>query len=203
MNITGTRTAERFIGMSSSIDSLESFLHAGTNVELLHQLEELKTLIENDKELARHIKNPSSMINQPYHIREAITAYAQILWAIAECKGYNYTQQLKDHGDLILGWQKGLYWQKLENPGNYASDILNTASRVMQEAYQNVRDVLPKEFRQIHLAVEKLKQQSGFSKFKEYTYGNQATIYKNIVYKTDDGDLMVRNPWKDNLTPAE
>ena len=57
----------------------------------------------------------------------------------------------------MMGFFKGLYWQPLENPGNYASDILNTASRVMQEAYQNVRDTLSKEFRQVNIAVEKLK----------------------------------------------
>lgn len=204
MNISGTRTAERFVGMSTSINSLENYLHSGSNPEVLRQLEELRTLIESDKELARHIKNPTSIIDQPYHIREAITAYSQILWAIAEYKGYSYTQQLKDHGDLMVGLQKGLYWQQLENPGNYASNILNTASRVMQEAYQNVRDILPKEFRKITIAVDKLKEGLGYSKLKEYTYGNQAEIYKNIVYKADDGDLMVKNPWSDNsLTSVE
>jgi hypothetical protein len=35
----------------------------------------------------------------------------------------------------MFGLTKGLYWQEGENPGNYASNILNTASRVMQEAY--------------------------------------------------------------------
>jgi hypothetical protein len=32
---------------------------------------------------------------------------------------------------MIAGFFKGFYWQPLENPGNYASNILNTASRVM------------------------------------------------------------------------
>lgn len=203
MNITGTRTAERFVGMSTTINALDSHLATGNIEEVLLQLEELKTLLENDKELARHIKNPSSVLEQPYHIREAITAYSQILWAIADCKGYNYTQQLKDHGGLGFGWNKGVYQQQLENPGNYASNILNTASRVMQEAYQNVRDILSKEFRQINIAVEKLKQQEGFSKVEEYTIGNQAKLYEGIVYRTDDGDLMVKNPWDPNCGLSE
>lgn len=204
MNSTGTRTAERFIGMSSSINSLENYLNSHQQPEALRQLEELRNLIESDRELARHIKNPTSIIDQPPHIREAITAYSQILWAIADYKGYNYTQQLRDHGDLIAGLQKGVYWQQLENPGNYASNILNTASRVMQEAYQNVRDILPKEFRKVTMAVDKLKESLGYSKLKEYTYGNQAEIYKNIIYRADDGDLMVKNPWTDNtMTSAE
>jgi hypothetical protein len=158
-------------------------------------LEELKSLIENDKELSRYIKNPESIIEQTYHVRETMTAYSQILWAIAECKGYNYKQQLEDHDKIMYGWLKGLYWQPLENPGNYASNILNTASKVMQEAYQNVRDTLSKEFRQINIAVDKLKEREGFSKLSEYTFGNQASLYTDIVYKTDDGDLMVKNPW--------
>jgi hypothetical protein len=65
-----------------------------------------------------------------------------------------------------------LYWQEGENPGNYASNILNTASRVMQEAYQNVRDTLSKDSRAINVAVEKLKEKEGFSKATEYTIGN-------------------------------
>lgn len=203
MNITGTRTAERFTGMATSINSLDQFIQTGNSEEVLLQLEELRTQIENDKELSRYIKNPDSVLEQPYHIREAITAYSQILWAIAECKGYNYKQQLKDHDGLMMGFFKGLYWQPLENPGNYASDILNTASRVMQEAYQNVRDTLSKEFRQVNIAVEKLKQQEGYSKLKEYTYGNQSSLYTDIVYKTDDGDLMVKNPWSDSWNLGE
>jgi hypothetical protein len=42
----------------------------------------------------------------------------------------------------------------------------------MQEAYQNVRDKLSKDFKKINDAVETLKEQEGFSKFKEYTFGN-------------------------------
>ena len=162
--------------------------------EILTQLEELRQLIENDRELSRYIKNPNSIINQPLHVRETMTVYAQILWAIAEYKGYQYTQQVKDH-KFSIGWTEGLYWQSGENPGNYASNILNTSSRVMQEAYQNVRDILSKEFRQITIAVDKLKEKEGFSKFKEYTYGNQSSLYKDIVYVTNDKDLMIKNPW--------
>jgi hypothetical protein len=42
----------------------------------------------------------------------------------------------------------------------------------MQEAYQNVRDVLSKEFRHINMAVDTLKEKEGFSKISEYTFGN-------------------------------
>ena len=85
MNITGTRTAERFIGMASAINALDSSIISGNIEEVLLQLDELRVLMESDKELARYIKNPSSALEQPYHIREAITAYSQILWAIADC----------------------------------------------------------------------------------------------------------------------
>lgn len=203
LNITGTRTSEKFAGMATSISALDTSLVDGNKEEVLLQLEKLKNDIENDSELSRYIKNPQSIIDQSYHVREAITAYAQILWAIAEYKGYNYKQQIQDHDEIMFGLTKGLYWQEGENPGNYASNILNTASRVMQEAYQNVRDILSKEFRKITIAVDKLKEQEGFSKFKEYTYGNQSSLYKDIVYKTDDNDLMVKNPWNPNCGLSE
>ena len=65
----------------------------------------------------------------------------------------------------------------------------------MQEAYQNVRDILSRDFRQITLDVDELKRKENFSKLKEYTIGNQSSLYKDIVYITDDKDLMVKNPW--------
>ena len=193
LNISGN-VSEKFNGMAQTIGALESGIRLGNVYEILTQLEELRQLIENDRELSRYIKNPNSIINQPLHVRETMTVYAQILWAIAEYKGYQYTQQVKDH-KFSIGWTEGLYWQAGENPGNYASNILNTSSRVMQEAYQNVRDILSKEFRQITIAVDKLKEKEGFSKFKEYTYGNQSSLYKDIVYVTNDKDLMIKNPW--------
>lgn len=204
LNITGTRTAERFGGMASSISALDTSIQAGNSEEVLLKLEELKNLMENDRELARYIKNPESIIDESYHVREAVTAYAQILWAIAEYKGYDFKQQLQDHDSISFGFH-GLYWQEGENPGNYASNILNTASRVMQEAYQNVRDTLSKDARMINIAVETLKEREGYSKVKEYTIGNQSKLYSDIVYKTDDGDLMVVNPWSStcNLSPAK
>lgn len=202
-NITGTRTSEKFSGMANSISALDTSITDGNKEEVLLQLEKLKDQIENDPELSSYIKNPESIINQPYHAREAITAYAQILWAIAECKGYNYKQQLQDHDKIIFRLTKGLYWQEGENPGNYASNILNTASRVMQEAYQNVRDTLSKDFRRFTQAVDTLKEKEGFSKLQEYTFGNQANLYKGIVYKTDDNDLMVKNPWNSNCGLSE
>lgn len=203
MNITGTRTADKFKGMASSINALDDFIRTGNKEEVLRQLEELKGFIESDRELAHYIKNPDSFISQAYHVREALTAYAQILWAIAEQKSYSYQQQLRDHDSIIVDIFKGLYWQEGENPGNYASNILNTASRVMQEAYQNVRDTLSREFRQITLAVDTLKSKEGYSKAKEYTFGNQSELYKDIVSRTDDNDLIVKNPWGSNWGLSE
>lgn len=205
INQTGTRTAEKFAGMETSINELDSFVKARNTEEVILKLEELKDFMENDKELARYIKNPESVLEMSYNTREAVTAYAQVLWAIADYKGYNYKQQLQDHNKMMIDLFKGAYIQQLENPGNYASNILNTSSRVMQEAYQNVRDKLSKEFRQINIAVDQLKEKEGFSKLSEYTFGNQSSLYSDIVYKLDDGDLMVKNPWDPNsgLSPAK
>lgn len=193
LNISGN-VSEKFNGMAQTIGSLESGIRLGDVNKILSDLEELKDLIENDRELSRYIKNPNSLISQPLYIRETMNVYAQILWAIAEYKGYEYMQQVKDH-KFSISWKEGLYWQKGENPGNYASNILNTSSRVMQEAYQNVRDILSRDFRQITLDVDELKRKENFSKLKEYTIGNQSSLYKDIVYITDDKDLMVKNPW--------
>jgi hypothetical protein len=84
MNIKGGVTSTKFAGAVDSINHLDAFIKTGDNEEILVQLEELKDFIENDKELSKYVKNPGSVIRKSYHIREAVTAYAQILWAIAE-----------------------------------------------------------------------------------------------------------------------
>lgn len=198
INQDSSKTSEKFKQVLSCVNALDDNIQIGNSEEILMNLEELKNFIENDKFFSIYIKNPSSLINMNTHTRELVTAYSQILWAIADYQGYNYKQQLQDHGNLILGFHKGMYKQELENPGNYASNILNTSARVMQEAYQNVRDVLSKEFRQIYIAVDKLKEKEGFSKLQEYTFGNQSKLYSDIVYQLNDGDLMVKNPWDPN-----
>jgi hypothetical protein len=76
--------------METSINELDSFVKARNTEEVILKLEELKDFMENDKELARYIKNPESVLEMSYNTREAVTAYSQILWAIAEYKGYNY-----------------------------------------------------------------------------------------------------------------
>ena len=204
INIAGARTADKFAGMQSSINALDGAIQSKNSEEVLLQLEKLKDFMENDKELARYIKNPESILGKSYHVREAMTVYSQILWAIADLKGYNYKQQLQDHDEIIINIKKGfVYWQEGENPGNYASNILNTTSKVMQEAYQNVRDTLSKQFRHINMAVDTLKEREGFSKVKEYTFGNQSSLYADIIYRLDDGDIMVQNPWDPNCTLSE
>jgi hypothetical protein len=92
MNITGTRTADKFAGMQSSINALDGAIQCRNAEEMLLQLEELKDFMENDKDLSRYIKNPESVLGMSYNMREAVTAYSQILWAIADIKGYNYKQ---------------------------------------------------------------------------------------------------------------
>lgn len=194
LNITGS-TGSKVAGMTSSINALDQNIYADNKEQILLELENLAESMEEDPEIYKFIKNPKSIIDQPYATRELITAYSQVLWAISEYKGYDFLQQTKDHKGVEIGLRKGFYYQPLENPGNYASNILNTTSRVMQEVYQNVRDILSRDIAKITTAVDKLKDKEGFSKLKEYTVGNQSKLYDGIIYRDSDNDLMVKNPW--------
>ena len=53
----------------------------------------------------------------------------------------------------------------------------------MQEPRAKVREL-----------VKKLKEAKSFGSLQEYTFGNQANLYKDMIRVNSDGDLLFKSP---------
>jgi len=76
--------------------------------------------------------------SQSYLTRKEIDLYNSILTAIADLKGINFRQQLRDHDkwlESIFIWNKGVSGSYLDNPGNLSSDTLNLVTKLVMRAY--------------------------------------------------------------------
>ena len=127
---------------------------------------------------------------------EAVDLYNTILQAIAQLKGVNFRQQLRDHDKWIENltiWKQGVSGTYIDNPGNMNSETLNLVTSLVTEAYQNTRDDIQREKPKILKLVEKLKKEKGFGALSENTIGNQASLYSNM-FRTEGEDLLFKNP---------
>lgn len=130
---------------------------------------------------------------------DTISLYNAILTTIAQLKGINFRQQIKDHSQwlekaMILkhGWS-GTY---LDNPGNLDSETLNLVTKLVTEAYQNTRDDMQRRKAVIQEKVNKFKKAKGATAAALNIGMNQVDLYKNLFeeVKTEEGtDLMFKN----------
>ena len=134
-----------------------------------------------------------------------VSLHNDILAAIAQLKGVNFRQQLKDHDMFVENlaiWKHGISGTYIDNPGNMDSDTLNLVTKLVTEAYQNVRDDIQKDKTIIYKLVENLKKEAGFGAITENTIGNQVSLYKNMFQDYQaGGDFLFKNP--DQLNGAE
>lgn len=129
---------------------------------------------------------------QQDHIRLANS----ITLAIAQLKGINFRQQLRDHGkwyQSILIHQKGLQGSYIDNPGNLTSETLNLITKLITEAYQNTRDDIMREKATLDKLIEAVKEESNFNYIVENLGANQVDLYKDM-YEERDGDLFFKHP---------
>lgn len=137
-----------------------------------------------------------------------VRLYNLLSAAIAETSGIlprqiyrNAENYLEDVNVL----KKGLGGLELDNPGNLKNKNLNMLTKLVMQVYQNVRESLQRDLPEVSKHVKALKEDKGFSDVT----GNQVSLYTNMIYTSETGDLMLRNPWVENdnikqpLTNAE
>lgn len=168
----------------------------GDPTKMLSELRELARRMERHEsfksDLSRVEKGVYDVVKNPH-----IQVYNEILLAIAELQGYNFRQQLEDHDkwlEDIAIFQKGLTGTYIDNPGNLNNETLNTITKAVTEAYQNVRSDIEAPKTKVRELVEKLKKASGFNYLQERTIGNQASLYKNMFRYTEEGDILFKDP---------
>lgn len=180
-----------FTDVSSKLDAC-----VGDPSKMLIELKALAKRMENDPVfktgVTRVQKDVYDVVKNPH-----IQIYNEVLLAIAELQGYDFRQQIADHDkwlETISIFHKGLSGTYIDNPGNLNSETLNTITKAVTEAYQNVRADMEEPKSKVRELVEKLKKSKGFNYLKERTTGNQASLYKNMFRYTEDGDILFKNP---------
>ena len=134
--------------------------------------------------------------------------YNQMLQALAFLNGINFKQQIKDHSKWVEEKTfkgillKGLSGTYTDNPGNLLSDTLNTVTKVVTQAYQNIRNSMSSKVAQIRKATEELKTEAGYRGLTQLQ-GNATDLYKNMTYVDSNGDLLFTRLDSSTLTTAE
>ena len=155
------------------------------------------------KKLLNKLTTASKKLEKVYYTeaeiqQKEVALHNDILMAIAQLKGINFRQQLNDHDKFIENlaiWKQGVSGTYLDNPGNMDSDALNLVTKLVTEAYQNVRDEIQFDKVKIQKLVQNLKKEAGFGGFQENTVGNQVDLYKNMFRDYQKGgDFLFKNP---------
>lgn len=180
-----------FKGLKSSKPLIDGAVD-GTAEDKINALQKLLvTLIKTEKGVSNSqvSKFDKTYTNSRDLNSKDIKLYNDILIAIAQLKGINYKQQLDSHkqwletGNFIKG-VSGLY---TDNPGNLDSETLNLATKLVTEAYQNVRDDVMRQKTELFNLVEQLRKEGST------TLGNQTDLYSNM-FETVDGDFLFKDP---------
>lgn len=190
----------KFFKQFKSAKPIVDQIISGNKDEKIKALQELLSILEGRRQGQGRTalqKELDSVYGRQSDLKKKhIDLYNTILAAIADLKGINFRQQLKDHKqwfETILIHKHGLTGSYIDNPGNLNSETLNLVTKLVTEAYQNTRAEIQNKANTIRHYVEAIKKNQGFSKFKENTYGNQVNLYKDL-FKEVDGDLLFVRP---------
>lgn len=194
-----------FKEMGTCLTGLEELIANNADAqEKIKQLQELDQRLQADNVVHSKLKR---IANSQEELVEDYTQLHNIITiAIAQLKGINFRQQIKDHNQwLEKSITKGIQGSYIDNPGNLSSQTLNLITEQVTNAYQNTRDQMQPVWKRIRDAVDKFKAAKGMGYIKENIGANQASLYKNLIeeVETEDGiDLMFKDINKVN-DPAE
>lgn len=195
-----------FKQFKSTRTALDSAISTNDERVMLRELEELRKKLETDERTSKKI----ALSLEQYQSDEALARdlYDKVILAIAELKGISFRQQTKDNATFLESMnitRNGVQSLMLDNPGNLNNDTLNVLTKLVSEAYQNVREDLQRDMGDIRDLVTELKKEKNFTKLEAMTTGNQASLYTNMI-KYENGDILFKNPWDPNevsLSEAE
>ena len=133
--------------------------------------------------------------------------YYRILQAIASLRGVTYRQQIDDHDKWIQEktiagiLERGVSGTYTDNPGNHLSETLNSITKLITQAYQNVRNIMSGKVAKIRKATEELKKYHSYTGLAQLG-GNATDMYKKMV-KEENGDLLFVNLNDPSLNTVE
>lgn len=172
---------------------LERAMSESDRRDIIRKLEDLR------KQLEEMVPTSTSISLDTYNEseQEARSLLNKVIIAIAEMRGISFRQQTKDNQKWIESMkihENGVQSLMLDNPGNLNNETLNQLTKLISEAYQNVREDMANEVAIIRNLVNNLKKSKNFNKLKEMTFGNQSSLFSNMI-KYENGDMLFKNPW--------
>lgn len=139
-------------------------------------------------------------------LKPHVVLYQNILQTLTSYNNLTLSQQLEDSSKWVESmkiWKDGLHGTYIDNPGQLNNSILNNVTKLINQAYQNVRQDVEGAKADIRRLVNKLKEQKGYSLLSEGIIGYQAQLYKNFYTTTSDGDWVFKNINDPSLIQAE
>jgi len=127
----------------------------------------LLTIIRKLEEIYPYLKSglrAETLIQKP----EA-RLYYRILNAYSNLNGMTYKQQIEDHDKWLQEKSfkgivtKGVSGTYIDNPGNLLSETLNSVTKLVTQAYQNIRNAMSPKVAEIRKATEELKREAGYT----------------------------------------
>lgn len=189
---------KQFKNFESCISMFDSSIDEAIEIKL-EKLEKLRLQMEETWDL-------SSMTIDQYQLSTKYRQlYNAVIIAIADLKGISFKQQVSENDKWLessLIFKNGISGLYQDNPGNTTSETLNLLTRLVTEAYQNVRQEMAEPLRTIRNLVSNLKQSQG-SIFQEKIIGNEASLFQNLIDDTYENDLVFRRLDDPRLSPAE
>ena len=170
----------RFKQFTSIKTGLDAAISEQDERRILRQLEELRKELE--KRFSSEISLELSSYNENQNMARSL--YNRVMLAIAETKGIAFRQQTRDNANVLESVEivrNGVQSLMLDNPGNLNNDTLNNLTKLVSEAYQNVREDMQRELGIIRGLVKNLKEDKNFNKIIEMTGGNAANLFKNMI----------------------
>lgn len=177
---------------------------SGDSEQKYQALDRLRIKMEQDYKMQANlldIQTNPELMHEDY-----ISLYNSVLIAMAELKNIDFRQQVENHGKWLesaMVFRNGVTGTYLDNPGNLSSDTLNLMTKLVTQAYQNVRQDMINPTAEYRNLVNELKKEKGFNRLKEATIGNQTSLYTNMWEHTPNGDFRVKNINDSSLTTAE
>lgn len=170
-------------------------LIAGSNNE-----QKIKALLKLIKELERvyNIDQLSSnQLNSETNESPAYRLYYNALITLGELRGLKFRQQLKESAKWLEGGignalSNGVTGVYIDNPGNLASETLNSITALHTQALQNVRRDMQEPIAKLRQLTEKLKKEKNYG-YVTSLVKNDIELYKNMMFVDSNGDLRFTN----------
>lgn len=193
----------KYQNFEPALNSLQQALIPNNVEQTIKSLMDLKKILENQFQMDKDLDYKGQSIHssmQEYDNQYNKTLYQMVNKALLELNGIDIRQSLKDHDKYLESWNvltKGMSGTWTDNAGNFGNQMLNQITSLALEGYQNARDTASPRIMDLARRVEELKKDQGYTALKEYTVGNQTSLYDGMTYYDANGNLLFLNPWKD------